>query len=155
QRFYCFGGSAMQDAFARPARGWFHRFWAGLLPMVLVVAMMMPSASPAMAAPINAEIIVDATTGQVLSQSNADSLTDPASLAKMMTLYLLFEALQSGKVRLNQSLPVSVNAARQPPTNLSLTPGETITVDQAISGMIIRSANDAAIVVAEALAGNE
>jgi D-alanyl-D-alanine carboxypeptidase len=145
----------MQDAFAMAGGRSIQRFWAGLLPVVLAIAMISPFIRPAAAAPVNAEIVVDEATGQVLSQSNADATTYPASLTKMMTLYLLFEALQNGKVRLDQPLPVSVNAARKPATNLSLTPGETITVSQAISGMIIRSANDAATVVAEALAGSE
>jgi D-alanyl-D-alanine carboxypeptidase len=145
----------MQDAFAMPDRGSIRRFLAGLLPAVLAIAIVSSFIRPAAAAPVNAEIVIDGASGQVLSQSNADVATYPASLTKMMTLYLLFEALQNGQVRLDQPLPVSVNAAGKPATNLALTPGETITVGQAISGMIIRSANDAATVVAEALAGSE
>ncbi len=108
----------------------------------------------AAAAPVSASIVVDEATGQILSQSNADVETYPASLTKMMTLYLTFEALQRGKITLNQSLPVSADAASEPPTKLGLVPGDTITVSQAIRGMIIKSANDAAVVIAEALGGS-
>ncbi len=109
---------------------------------------------PAFAGPTSAAIVIDAASGQVLLQSNADAQTYPASLTKMMTLYLLFEALQKGRVTLDQPLPISVYAASMPATNLSLTPGDTITVRTAIQGMIIRSANDVAVVVAESLAGS-
>jgi len=106
------------------------------------------------AAPLNASIVIDSQTGQVLSQSNADLPTYPASLTKMMTLYLAFEALQKGRIKLDQSLPVSANAANEPPTKLGLRAGGTVTVAQAIRGMIIKSANDAAVVMAEALGGS-
>ncbi len=109
---------------------------------------------PAFAAPTSAAIVIDAASGQVLLQSNADAQTYPASLTKMMTLYLLFEALQKGKITLDQPMPISVTAASMPATNLALVAGDTITVRLAIQGMVIRSANDAAVVVAEALAGS-
>jgi D-alanyl-D-alanine carboxypeptidase len=108
--------------------------------------------SPSFAAiPISASIVVDAASGQVLSQSNADMPTYPASLTKMMTLYLTFEALQKGKITFDEAMPVSALAASQPPTKLGLYPGQTITVAQAVRGMIIKSANDAAMVMGEAL----
>jgi D-alanyl-D-alanine carboxypeptidase len=108
----------------------------------------------AFAAPTSAAIVIDAGSGQVLLQSNADVPTYPASLTKMMTLYLLFDALKKGEVKLEQPLPVSVNAASMPATNLALVAGDTISVQNAIQGMIIRSANDVAVVVAEALSGS-
>ena len=123
--------------------------WLGL-----IFAFMSTSSQSLAAAPVSASIVVDEASGQVLSQSNADVLTYPASLTKMMTLYLTFEALQKGKITLNQALPVSANAASQPPTKLGLYPGETITVALAIRGMIIKSANDAAMVMGEALGGS-
>jgi len=123
--------------------------WLGL-----IFAFMSTSSQSLAAAPVSATIVVDEASGQVLSQSNADVLTYPASLTKMMTLYLTFEALQKGKITLNQALPVSANAASQPPTKLGLYPGETITVSLAIRGMIIKSANDAAMVMGEALGGS-
>jgi D-alanyl-D-alanine carboxypeptidase len=106
------------------------------------------------AVPVSASIVVDAASGQVLSQSNADMPTYPASLTKMMTLYLIFEALQKGKITFDQAMPVSALAASQPPTKLGLYPGQTITVAQAVRGMIIKSANDAAMVMGEALGGS-
>jgi D-alanyl-D-alanine carboxypeptidase len=111
--------------------------------------------SPSFAAiPISASIVVDAASGQVLSQSNADMPTYPASLTKMMTLYLTFEALQKGKITFDEAMPVSAFAASQPPTKLGLYPGQTITVAQCVRGMIIKSANDAAMVMGEALGGS-
>jgi D-alanyl-D-alanine carboxypeptidase len=120
----------------------------------LVFALLSPSSPSFAATPVSASIVVDAASGQVLSESNADLPTYPASLTKMMTLYLTFEALQKGKITFNSALPVSTYAASQPPTKLGLYPGETITIAQAIRGMIIKSANDAAVVVAEALGGS-
>lgn len=105
--------------------------------------------------PKSASIIVDAKSGAVLQSSNADAPRHPASLTKVMTLYLLFEQLDSGKLKLNSELEVSVHASRQSPTKLGLQPGQTITVENAIKGLVTRSANDAAVVVAEAIAGDE
>jgi D-alanyl-D-alanine carboxypeptidase len=100
-------------------------------------------------------IVIDAETGQVLSQVNADAITYPASLTKMMTLYLTFEALNAGRLRLEQYLPVSVEAASRAPTKLGLRPGDAVQVQDLILGLVTRSANDAAAVLAEGLAGNE
>jgi D-alanyl-D-alanine carboxypeptidase len=126
-----------------------------LLPTLLAVALVLTMLRPGAAAPVNAHIVIDAASGQVLLQSNADAITYPASLTKMMTLYLLFEALQKGDVKLDQPLAISSNAANKPSTNLALSVGDTITVREAISAMIIHSANDAATVVAEAISGSE
>jgi D-alanyl-D-alanine carboxypeptidase len=100
-------------------------------------------------------IVIDVETGQVLSQANADAITYPASLTKMMTLYLTFEALNAGRLRLDQYLPVSYEAASRAPTKLGLRPGESIAVQDLILGLVTRSANDAASVLAEGLAGSE
>jgi D-alanyl-D-alanine carboxypeptidase len=102
-----------------------------------------------------AAIVVDASTGKVLEQVNADERNYPASLTKMMTLYLAFRALQGGRLKLDQRLPVSALAAGRAPTKLGLRRGQTITVRDCILGMVTRSANDAASVVAEALGGSE
>jgi D-alanyl-D-alanine carboxypeptidase len=126
-----------------------------VLAMSLALALVLPSIRPAAAAPTNSAIVIDVASGQALLQSNADAQTYPASLTKMMTLYLLFEAMKKGEVKLDQPLPVSVNAASMPATNLALSAGDTITVATAIQAMIIRSANDVAVVVAEALSGSE
>lgn len=106
-------------------------------------------------APVSESIVLDADTGRVMSESNADALTYPASLTKMMTLYLTFEALNSGRLRLDQLLPVSLAAASKSPTKLGLRPGESVSVQDLILGIVTRSANDAAAVLAEGLAGSE
>src|SRR5437660_1620846 len=103
----------------------------------------------------NESIVIDAETGRVLSEMNADAITYPASLTKMMTLYLTFEALNSGRLRLDQYLPVSSEAASKSPTKLHLVPGDSVQVHDLILGIVTKSANDAAAVLAEGLAGSE
>jgi D-alanyl-D-alanine carboxypeptidase len=105
--------------------------------------------------PAYAAIVVDANSGNILHSSNPDALRHPASLTKIMTLYMLFERLDAGKIKLDTPLKVSEHAEDQAPTKLGLEDGETIQVEEAIKGMVTRSANDAAVVVAEALAGSE
>ena len=100
-------------------------------------------------------IIVDANTGAVLSSNNPDGIRRPASLTKIMTLYLLFERLETGKMKLDTEMEVSEHASEQAPTKLGLRPGQTLKVEDAIKGLVTRSANDAAVVVAEAIAGDE
>jgi D-alanyl-D-alanine carboxypeptidase len=106
-------------------------------------------------APVSEWILLDAETGQVLGEENADALTYPASLTKMMTLYLTFEALNQGRIRLDQRFPVSQHAAAQAPSKLGLTPGDSVTVHNLILAIVTKSANDAAVVLAEGLAGSE
>jgi len=103
----------------------------------------------------NESIVIDAETGRVLSEMNADAITYPASLTKMMTLYLTFEALNAGRLRLDQYLPVSTEAASKSPTKLHLVPGDSVQVHDLILGIVTKSANDAAAVLAEGLAGSE
>jgi D-alanyl-D-alanine carboxypeptidase len=105
--------------------------------------------------PPSASIMVDGNTGQVLQASNPDAPRHPASLTKIMTLYLLFERLDAGKIKLDTPLKVSDHAADQDPTKLDLKPGQTIPVEDAIKGVVTRSANDAAVVIAESLGGSE
>ena len=100
-------------------------------------------------------IIVDANSGTVLSANNPDGSRHPASLTKIMTLYLLFERLDAGKMKLDTEMEVSEHASEQAPTKLGLRPGKTIKVEDAIKGLVTRSANDAAVVIAEAIAGDE
>ncbi len=110
------------------------------------------------ASPLHAKyaaMVIDAATGRVLHSVNADTRNYPASLAKMMTLYLVFKGLEEGRLSLGQHLPVSARAARQPASRLGLRKGQTITVKQAILAMVTKSANDAAAVVAEALNGSQ
>ena len=119
-----------------------------------VAAVLTLSNDPTHAAPY-ADIVVDANSGAVLHATNPDARRHPASLTKIMTLYLLFEQLEAGKLKLDSPLKVSAEAAGQTPTKLGLKPGSTLAVEDAIKGMVTRSANDAAVVVAEAIAGNE
>ncbi|MDE1147873.1 MAG: D-alanyl-D-alanine carboxypeptidase [Azospirillaceae bacterium] len=102
-----------------------------------------------------AAIVVDAETGQVLHSAGADTENYPASLTKMMTLYLLFDALDSGRVTLDQSFKVSAHAQAQAPSKLGLEAGDTIRVRDAILALVTKSANDVAVVVAENLGGSE
>jgi D-alanyl-D-alanine carboxypeptidase len=126
----------------------------GVFGFASVVAFLTLSSDLATAAPY-AAIVVDGNSGAVLHSSNPDAQRHPASLTKIMTLYLLFEQLEAGKLKLDSQLKVSEHAASQSPTKLGLRAGSTIAVEDAIKGIITRSANDAAVVVAEAIAGDE
>jgi D-alanyl-D-alanine carboxypeptidase len=100
-------------------------------------------------------IIVDGNSGAVLTSNNPDGSRHPASLTKIMTLYLLFERLETNKMKLDTEMDVSEHASEQAPTKLGLRPGQTIKVEDAIKGLVTRSANDAAVVIAEAIGGDE
>jgi D-alanyl-D-alanine carboxypeptidase len=102
-----------------------------------------------------ASIIVDGNSGAVLTATSPDGIRHPASLTKIMTLYLLFERLDTGKIKLDTEMPVSEHAADQDPTKLDLRAGQTIKVEDAIKGLVTRSANDAAVVIAEYIGGTE
>lgn len=102
-----------------------------------------------------ASLVVDMNTGKVLHAQNATGKVYPASLTKLMSLYLTFEAIESGKLPLNKKLYVSRRAERMLPTKLGLKAGETITVKDAMLGLIVKSANDASVALAEAIAGSE
>ena len=105
--------------------------------------------------PAFSSIIVDGNSGATLSANNPDASRHPASLTKIMTLYLLFERLDAGKMKLDTEMNVSEHASEQAPTKLGLRPGQSIAVEDAIKGLVTRSANDAAVVIAEAIAGDE
>jgi D-alanyl-D-alanine carboxypeptidase len=105
--------------------------------------------------PPYADIVVDANSDQVLHEANPDAPRHPASLTKVMTLYMLFEQIEAGKFKLDTPLQVSTHASLQTPTKLGLKANSTISVEDAIKGMCTRSANDAAVVVAEAVGGTE
>jgi D-alanyl-D-alanine carboxypeptidase len=102
-----------------------------------------------------ASLVMDADSGRVLHEVNADTRNYPASLTKMMTLYLVFDGLNEGTITLNQRLKVTARAARQPASKLGLRRGETITVEQAILALVTKSANDVATVIAENLSRSE
>lgn len=105
--------------------------------------------------PQAASLVMDAYSGRVLYSNNADAQCYPASLTKVMTLYLLFEKLNQGKIGLNTRMPVSIHAAAQAPSRLGIKPGETIRVEDAILALVTKSANDIAVTVAEYLGGTE
>jgi D-alanyl-D-alanine carboxypeptidase len=100
-------------------------------------------------------LVLNAGTGEELYAVDADAARFPASLTKMMTLYLLFEAVSDGRYTLSSPLTVSENAASQPPAKIGLKAGSTITVQQAARALAVKSANDVGMVVAENLAGSE
>jgi D-alanyl-D-alanine carboxypeptidase len=102
-----------------------------------------------------ASIVVDAKTGKILQETKADLPRHPASLTKIMTLYLLFEQIEAGRIKLDQKIMISERAADQAPTKLDLDAGEKIEVEDAIKALITRSANDVACAIAEAVAGDE
>ncbi|SEQ00711.1 D-alanyl-D-alanine carboxypeptidase [Faunimonas pinastri] len=108
----------------------------------------------AFAATKEAAYVVDAKTGETLYESHGDEARYPASLTKMMTLYILFEELQAGHLSLDSQLKVSAYAASQSPTKLGLRPGQTVRVEDAIKGICVHSANDAAVVIAENIEGS-
>src|SRR5512139_2249545 len=105
--------------------------------------------------PSYSSIVVDANSGAVMQATNADAPRHPASLTKIMTLYLLFERLEQGKIKLTTDLPVSAHAAVQAPSKLGLKPGDSIRVETAIRAIVTKSANDVAVIVAEAIGGDE
>ena len=100
-------------------------------------------------------MVIDANSGRTLYASHEDELRHPASITKVMTLYLLFEKLESGEMRLDQRIGVSSHAASMAPTKLGLRPGSTIAVEDAIKAIVTKSANDMAVTVAEAIGGDE
>lgn len=102
-----------------------------------------------------AAIVIDANTGKTLFSSAADSARYPASLTKMMTLYMLFDAMAAGKISKSTRIPISAKAAAEPPTKMGIKAGGSITVDDAIKALVTRSANDVATGVAEMLGGSE
>jgi D-alanyl-D-alanine carboxypeptidase len=107
------------------------------------------------AKPQFASITVDARTGSILFSDNPDGLRHPASLTKMMTLYVLFQDLKAGRINRNTKFRVSARAAAMAPSKLGLRPGMTITVDEAIKALVTKSANDVAATIAENLGGTE
>ncbi|HEY4140149.1 MAG TPA: serine hydrolase [Pseudolabrys sp.] len=113
------------------------------------------AASSAPYQPPPASIVVDVNSGKVMEASDADSPRHPASLTKIMTLYLLFEKLEQGKIKMTTDLPVSSHAASMAPSKLDLKPGDSIKVESAIRAIVTKSANDIAVTVAEAVGGDE
>ena len=132
----------------------------GLLSLMLIIALAVVPTTPPLVAQSSdnsryAAIVVDAETGEVLFARHADSRRYPASITKVMTLYLAFEALTEGKVKLDDVITVSPRAASQPPSKLGLAAGQTITLDDAMKATAVRSANDMAMAIAEHVGGSQ
>ena len=108
----------------------------------------------ALAAPY-ADYVIDVRTGEILHQENADTRLHPASLTKMMTLYIAFEAIERGEISLDSKVTISKHAAAQPPSKLGLRAGQTIALRYLIRAAAIKSANDAATAIGEAIEGSE
>lgn len=145
---------------ALPKTARFRRFFTGLIGVMVVLGL---AATP-MSAPVEAQssenaryaaIVVDATTGETLFTRYADTTRYPASLTKMMTLYMTFEALSEGRVSLNDEIVVSPLAASQPPSKLGLAAGQRISLDDAMRATAVRSANDMAMAIAEHVGGSQ
>lgn len=125
-----------------------------LLALAVTLSIFAPAAAE-IKKPGHAHILVDAATGTILEAENADMVLYPASLTKMMTLYLTFEALHSGRFDWDQRLVISQNANDKEPYKFAVGAGNTISVREAVMGMVVLSTNDAATAVAETLAGSE
>ena len=123
--------------------------------LVLIGIALSLGSAPAAANPKYAGIVIDAKTGKTLYANDADELRYPASLTKMMTLYMMFEALERGTIKLNTRIKFSANAAKEPPTKLGVGAGRSVTVEQIIYSLVTKSANDASTAIAEHLGGSE
>ncbi len=134
--------------------GFLHSLRLALLGVACALVALVAAPSPA-AAGRYASIVIDAETGAILHAANPDARSYPASLTKVMTLFLLFDELESGRLRLDSTLPVSAHAAGQAPSKLGLEPGERISVQSLILALVTKSANDAAVVIAEGIGGSE
>lgn len=126
-----------------------------VLLLLFAAALVLASVQTASANPRYAAYVLDTNSGQVLFSRNADAQRFPASLTKIMTLYLVFEAMEAGRISKNTPIPVSAKAAAEPPSKLGLRAGSTITVENAILALVTRSANDVATAVGEFLGGSE
>ncbi len=134
------------------------RIISSVLGAFLLFAVSWMAPAPAAAQPREsryAAIVIDANSGDVLYAVNPDRRSYPASLTKVMTLYLMFDALDSGRMSLATTMGVSAHAAAQAPSKLGLRPGERISVEDAVLALVTKSANDVAVVIAEALGGSE
>ena len=127
----------------------------GLCATLLLVALAAGASAQITTRDRYASLVIDARTGNVMNQANADEPRHPASLTKMMTLYLLFEAMRDGRMTLGTPIRFSAEAVSRPPTKLGVPAGGSISAESAILGLITRSANDVAAAVGEALAGDE
>lgn len=136
----------------RPVFSFFRFFgWTGAFLLVLTPLQRAQAQYPGHVS----SLVMDATTGTILSQSDAELQRYPASLTKLMTLYLTFRALQAQQIALDEDVPVSIHASVQKPSKLGLVPGSNLTVEQAILALVTKSANDAACALGEFLGGGD
>jgi len=137
-------------------RAAFGRSWLAATTLALA-ALLVPTLAPtrALAQSRHAAMVIDANTGQVLHAQAADEPRYPASLTKMMTLYIVFEMIEQGRLQPSTRIRVSPNAAATAPSKLGLEAGEEITVANVIQALIVKSANDMAVAIAEHIAGSE
>lgn len=131
------------------------RVLGGILTTVLALFLTVQLSGQAIAAPKFAALTVDARTGAILFAKDADGIRHPASLTKMMTLYVVFEELKAGRLALNSNITFSARAAGMAPSKLGIRAGGTITVETAIKALVVKSANDVATAVAENISGTE
>lgn len=129
--------------------------WQQILLPVIILAAVFMAPNMAEANPKYASIVMDARTGDILRARNIDKRLHPASLTKLMTLYLTFEAVETGRLKLSTRIPISKHAAGMVPSKLGLKPGQTIRVHDAVQVLVTKSANDIAVALAEAIAGSE
>ncbi|MBE9476715.1 MAG: D-alanyl-D-alanine carboxypeptidase [Proteobacteria bacterium] len=125
-----------------------------LTAVVVSIFIIVTTSNSSFAAPY-AAVVMDARTGQILHSRNADTRLHPASLTKMMTLYVVFQAIERGEISLDTSVRISRNAANEPPSKLGLKAGQKITMRYLIRGAAVKSANDAATALGEAISGSE
>ncbi|VAV88425.1 D-alanyl-D-alanine carboxypeptidase, partial [hydrothermal vent metagenome] len=126
-----------------------------LISVFLLASLAVFQTSTAQARPAFSAIAVDARTGKIIYANNADAKRYPASLTKIMTLYLVFEDLKAGRITMNTKLRMSRYAASRPPSKLGIRAGRTIRVRDAILALVTKSANDVATAIAENLEGSE
>ncbi|MCD4511689.1 D-alanyl-D-alanine carboxypeptidase [Brucella pseudogrignonensis] len=145
----------MRTAFSKVAYALKRAAQATLLLAVVTGCSTASTTVPAVANDRYAAIVIDANTGKTLFASNADAKRYPASLTKMMTMYMLFEGMKSGRINKDTRIPISSYAAARPPTKIGFKPGQTIRVEDAILAMVTKSANDVATASGEFLGGSE
>lgn len=133
----------------------FHSGWLTLVVLVIGLLSCLRPAHAQIGSYRYSSIVIDARTGAMLSGVNIDEPRYPASLVKVMTIYMVFEAVRDRRITFDQYVPISRHAASMSPTKLGLVPGTRITVEQAVLGLVTKSANDAAAALAELLGGTE
>ncbi|MBR0647449.1 D-alanyl-D-alanine carboxypeptidase family protein, partial [Plastoroseomonas hellenica] len=145
----------MTNSAARPGRPFPLRRALGLLGAWLLAAALPGVAQAQIGSDRYAAIVQDARTGATLMAANADEQRHPASLTKMMTLYMLFEAMRDGRISVDTPIVMSREAASQPPSRLGLPAGASLTAEQAILALVTKSANDVAAAIGERLGGGD